>query len=176
MWTPPGGRRWFRDQPFQQKPTPLPWEQPAWGQPPSLPVPYAQLSYVPPECLPLLNQDWREFERCILVTVEDKPHRLPSLQDGTLEVWGRSNVSYNCYAYAVNRQHPMHWVGPRFNGQPRPGDIPISSPEDLFAFFENRGWQEMPLDLKNPPQPGDERVVLYARDGVYYEHAAVWTP
>jgi hypothetical protein len=107
--------------------------------------------------------------------MEEKPARLPDLQSGILEAWGRSNVSYNCYAFAVDRRNPTYWVGPRAKGFPkRAGDIPIASPDDLFDFYSGRGWKEIPL-TDTPPSPGEERVVLYARPGGYYEHAAVWT-
>jgi len=158
-----------------------PQQQPAWpGQSPAatatgpLPAPYDQLSYFPPQCRAFLQSDWRELENCLLVSIENKPNRLPGLTDGTLEAWGRSNPAFNCYAYAVDRQRPTGWVGPRFNGQARQGDIPIGSPQALFSFFTSRGWREIPY-TEAPPPAGEERVVLYARAGGYYEHAAVVT-
>lgn len=139
-----------------------------------LPSPYDQLSYVPPQCIPLLQTDWREFEYCMLMTIENQPNRLPSLASGTVETWGRSSTSYNCYAYAADRRHPGPWVGPRFNGRPHPGDVAIRSPQELFDFFTRQGWTAVPYTAA-PPPPGEERVVLYARSGGYYEHAALVT-
>ncbi|MGE0744050.1 MAG: hypothetical protein AB7K86_02335 [Rhodospirillales bacterium] len=157
----------------QQQPA-WPWQAPAATASGPLPAPYDQLSYFPPECRTYLQSDWRALEQCLLLTLENKPNRLPGLTGGALEAWGRSTPSYNCYAYAVNPQRPTGWVGPRFNGQPRQGDIPIRSPQALFDFFTSRGWTEIAY-TDAPPPAGEERVVLYARPGGYYEHAAVVT-
>jgi hypothetical protein len=151
---------------------PAPGGSPA--TPARLPAPYDRLSYVPPQCLPELQNDWRQFELCLLMEIEHKATRLPDLDSGLIETWGRSNVSYNCYAFAVDRRNPTYWVGPRFNGIPRALDISIRNPQELFDFFTNRGWTPMPY-TNAPPPPDEERVVLYARPGGYYEHGAVVT-
>ena|SRR2546427_4103090 len=54
---------------------------------PKLPPNYAGLSCaVPVKCLEYaqnIDRQWRDLERCLLVTIEDKPSRLPSLRKGT---------------------------------------------------------------------------------------------
>jgi hypothetical protein len=139
------------------------------------PAPYNQLSGPPPEaCRPYLEEDWRAFEKCLLLAVELKPNRLPNLNNGQLEAWGRSNPGYNCYAYAAGPHDPGRaWVGPR-EGQARPTDIPIPSPQALMAFLREKGWQEMTTITRVPPSRGEERVVLYKNNAGGYEHAAFW--
>ncbi|MGB7951198.1 MAG: hypothetical protein WCH75_26250 [Candidatus Binatia bacterium] len=139
------------------------------------PAPYNQLSASPPEtCRPYLEEDWREFEKCLLLAVELKPNRLPSLTSGQLEAWGRSNPGYNCYAYAAAPYDPGRvWVGPR-QGPSRPADIPIPSPQALITFLTSKGWQEMTTPTRVPPSRGEERVVFFANSAGGYEHAAFW--
>ena len=54
---------------------------------PKLPPNYAGLSCaIPVKCLEYaqnIDRQWRDLERCLLVTIEDKPSRLPSLRKGT---------------------------------------------------------------------------------------------
>jgi len=144
-----------------------------------LPPPYDRLSPglrpVLDACRPKLDAgDWRAFEECVLIGAEDRPNRLPDLQSGGLTAWGRSTPAYNCYAFAADRSAPGPWVGPRTTGA-RPGDVALRGSRDLIEFFTKQGWKEIPL-TSAPPPPGTEYVVLYARPGGYYEHAAVVTP
>jgi len=156
-----------------------PGSGPRPATPGPLPPPYRDLS---PGLRPMLDAcrpnldagDWRAFEECVLIAAEAKPSRLPALQSGGLTAWGRSSPAYNCYAFAADRHAPGPWVGPRLGGA-RGGDVPIRGSRDLIEFFTARGWTEIPV-TSSPPPPGTEYVVLYARPGGYYEHAAVVTP
>jgi hypothetical protein len=144
----------------------------------NLPPNYAGLSFaIPVPCVRYtqnFDTDWRKLERCLLITIEENPRRLPNLERGTLQVWGQSTSSYNCYAYAVDPVHPTNWVGPRARGFPsRPTDIIISGSAGLKQFFESYGWTQVDEpDFDYPLGETEERVILYANDRGGFEHAA----
>lgn len=147
------------------------------------PAPYDKLSGAPPEqCRPYLEQDWREFEKCLLLAVELKPGRLPNLNKGRLEAWGKSNAGYNCYAYAATPYDPAKvWVGPRSANGPRPGDYSITSFDQLMGHLKSNGWQEVDpavmkdiVDRNVTPRRGEERVVIYRDRYEGPQHAAFW--
>jgi hypothetical protein len=148
----------------------------------ALPKPYSDLSAASQQaarkCLQKVSdpaRDWRAVELCIIRTVEYETGRLPHLFEGGVTTWGRSNVSYNCYAYAISPAQPLPWIGPRV-GPARPGDIAVGAPEALFQQFTSHGFTEIPVTLA-PLAPGEERAVLYATqaNGQYsYQHAALW--
>lgn len=162
-------------QPQSDKPTSKVPEEKDPGLPSEWPSPYNKLSTPPPkECRPYLKKDWQEFEKCLLLTVEHNLNRLPNLLEGKLEAWGRSDPSYNCYAFAANPYDPKKvWAGPRV-GDPHEGDTPIETSEQLLKFFEDTGWEEIPLIKFRPPVGGEERVVLFQNDQGEYTHAAFW--
>ncbi|MCW5700224.1 MAG: hypothetical protein KIT00_10330 [Rhodospirillales bacterium] len=120
------------------------------------------------------NKKWREFEKCNLIKVEQKPDRLPNLSNGVLEAWGRSSINYNCFGYAAKPSQPPGWIGPRDNGETL-SNIPVSSYGDLKKEIQKDDWTESPTFKTNSPPVGEERLVLYQKPNGLYTHAALWT-
>jgi hypothetical protein len=173
-----------------QTPSPLPFEQGAVAKEatPQVPAPYSDLSGVGPklaaECIkefPDLAKDWRSVEACLLEKAE-VPGHLPNLLSGSLEAWGRSNPSYDCWAYAINPKRPGPWIGTRAFGG-RATDIPVPSNAALRGLFTSAGWG-IPIAIGNPayikpPAANEQVAILYAvvdSSGLRYTHAAIWIP
>lgn len=154
--------------------------------PVALPRPYSELSLpaqqAARQCLQKISdptRDWRAVELCIIRILEVEPGRLPNFFKGSVTTWGRSNVSYNCYAYAINPDQPGPWIGPRAPGDPaRPGDIHIQTPQDFLQQFTSHGFTEIKV-TQAPLAPGEERAVIYYNSTppypIGYTHAALWT-
>jgi hypothetical protein len=118
-------------------------------------------------------RNWQAVEWCILKTVEFDTGRLPNLMSGGFQAQAPSSPTYNCYAYAIP-EDPLRWVGPRANLPAQPGDIAVSNPSQLFNLFKSAGWTEIPV-TRSPLSAGEQRAVLYATQGVNFQHAALWT-
>jgi len=116
---------------------------------------------------------------------KDAGQRLPRLLAVQVEAVGPADPSFNCYGYAADADDPPGWVGgdgPREIPAGAAGFvIKVSDYGGMVGFYDHHGWTPLrgvtgPAAVSRypAPRPGEERVVLYVKDGKF-KHAALWT-
>lgn len=90
------------------------------------------------------------------------------LETGAYEHRSPENLNYNCIAFAAGETHRFWWPG-GYPGTFWPQGVAHEETIDAFvSAFESIGYSVCP---DGRPEPGFEKVVLFAKNGVP-EHAA----